>query len=168
MTAWMTPMTQMKPSVIVAALLACSSATLSAQAPASVQRVSWLAGCWERRANDRVILEQWMSPAGRMMLGMSRTVRGDSTLEYEHLELVERGGKLAYVAHPSGQATATFPQRELTDSTIVFEDPAHDFPQRIGYQRRGADSVVAWIEGTMRGNNRRISFPYARVRCDAR
>src|SRR5262245_50564481 len=96
-----------------------------------LQQMAWLAGCWERRATDRVITEQWMAPAGKMMLGMSRTVRGDSTLEFEHLELVERAGKLAYVAHPSGQTTATFPQRELTDSSIVFEDPAHDFPQRI-------------------------------------
>jgi hypothetical protein len=153
----------MRPSALLIALAVF--APVASHAQQALHRVSWLAGCWERRNNDRVVVEQWMAPAGKMILGMSRTTRGDSTIEFEHLEIVERAGKLAYVARPSGQAMATFPQKEVTDSSIVFEDPAHDFPQRIGYVRRGADSVVAWIEGTMQGNNRRINFPFARAKC---
>jgi hypothetical protein len=53
----------------------------------------------------------------------------------------------------------------ISDTMVVFENPAHDFPQRVGYQRRGADSLVAWIEGTMQGQARKIEFPYARATC---
>jgi hypothetical protein len=44
-------------------------------------------------------------------------------------------------------------------------NPAHDFPQRIGYLRRGADSLVAWIEGPGTSGVRRVEYPMRRVEC---
>ena len=46
----------------------------------------------------------------------------------------------------------------------VFENPAHDFPQEVGYRRDG-DNLLAWIRGTQNGKERRIEFPYTRARC---
>ena len=46
----------------------------------------------------------------------------------------------------------------------MFANAAHDFPQRIGYRRRG-DRLDAWIEGTVDGRARRVEFPYVRVAC---
>ncbi|MGH2610654.1 MAG: DUF6265 family protein, partial [Tepidiformaceae bacterium] len=34
-----------------------------------LDRVRWLAGCWELRRGARVTLEMWMPPAGGLMLG---------------------------------------------------------------------------------------------------
>jgi hypothetical protein len=48
---------------------------------------------------------------------------------------------------------------------VVFENPKHDFPQKVGYQRDGADTLLAWIEGTDKGQTRRIEFPYRRAMC---
>jgi hypothetical protein len=53
----------------------------------------------------------------------------------------------------------------LTDRTVVFENRQHDFPQQVAYERRGTDSLLAWIAGPMNGQERRIEFAYARVRC---
>jgi hypothetical protein len=36
---------------------------------------------------------------------------------------------------------------------------------RVGYARRGVDSLVAWIEGAPGGRTRRVEFPYGRVAC---
>ena len=47
----------------------------------------------------------------------------------------------------------------------MFEAPEHDFPQRVGYRRAGADSLLAWVEETTNGKLRRIEFPYRRVQC---
>ena len=101
---------------------------------------------------------------GNSMVGVSRTVRADTLLEYELVVLRERDGVVAYEAHPSGQSPAIFPARTLTDSSAIFENPTHDFPQRIGYTRR-ADSLIAWIEGERDGRSRRVEFPYVRVPC---
>ena len=49
--------------------------------------------------------------------------------------------------------------------SVVFENKEHDFPQRVGYRRLGADSVLAWIDGTSNGKAQRFEFPYRRVPC---
>jgi hypothetical protein len=151
--------------VVIAAGLAVLAGASALQPAKGVQRAAWLAGCWEAQSAQRTIEEQWMAPRGRTMLGMSRTVHGDSTVETEMVMLREEGERLAYEAHPSGQSAATFRSAGITDTSVVFDNPTHDFPQRIGYERRGADSLLAWIEGTMSGRNRRADFRYRRARC---
>jgi hypothetical protein len=109
--------------------------------------------------------EQWMAPRGDAMLGMSRAVRDGRLVGYELVLIREDTTGLAYEAHPSGQESARFPAILISDTALIFEDLEHDFPQRIGYDRVGADSLVGWIEGTRDGETRRIDFPYRRVRC---
>mgnify|MGYP006137909635 CR=1 FL=1 len=77
------------------------------------------------------------------------------------------GDTLVYHAMPSRQEPAVFRSISVANDAVTFEDKAHDFPQRIIYRRVGADSVVARIEGTVRGQARGVDFPFARVRCDA-
>lgn len=135
------------------------------QQPARLASLAWLAGCWERRAGARVVEEQWMRPRGRVMLGMSRTVSGDSVVDYEQLRISDDGTALVYHAQPLGQPPATFRTASASGAEVVFANPAHDFPQRIRYTRVGRDSVVARVEGTRDGAERGVSFPYARVAC---
>lgn len=130
-----------------------------------IDRAAFMQGCWERRATGRVIEEQWMKPRGGSMLGMSRTVRGDSLIEYEFLRLFERGEILVYAAQPSGQPPAEFTAVASEEGTLIFEEPAHDFPQRISYRAAG-DSLFARIEGQLNGRERSIDFRYARVACE--
>lgn len=108
-----------------------------------------------------------MAPRGGTMLGVSRTVRNDTLVEFEHLQIAERGGHLVYIAQPSRQPRAEFTTRVASDTLVAFENPSHDFPQRIIYRRRGADSLLARIEGTMGGQARSVDFPYVRARCPA-
>jgi hypothetical protein len=135
------------------------------QQPVSVERVSWLQGCWELSSGQRTVEEQWMAPRGGVMIGMGRTVRGGALVEYESVVIRQQGDRLAYEAHPSGEPSAVFLSSTLNESTVVFENPQHDFPQKVGYQRSGAGSLLAWVEGTEKGQTRRIEFPYKRVAC---
>jgi hypothetical protein len=132
----------------------------------SISQVRWLAGCWAAANAQRTVYEQWTAPQAGAMLGTSRTVTRDSLVEYEFIVLREQGDKLAYQAHPSGQATTTFLSASASDSSVIFENLQHDFPQRVGYDRRGADSLVAWISGPRGNTTRRIDFRYGRVRCE--
>jgi hypothetical protein len=130
-----------------------------------VAQVGWLAGCWEQASGARVIEEQWTRPRGGLMLGVGRTVQGDSLVEYEQVRLFERDDKLVYAAAPSGQTPAEFECIHITDSAVTFENLTHDFPQRVVYRRRSPDSLVARVEGVRRGQLRGVDFPYARVAC---
>ena len=130
-----------------------------------IDRAAFLGGCWQLGTGNRVVDEQWMRPRGGTMLGMSRTVRADSPLEFEFVRIYERGTKLVFAAQPSGQPPTEFPSSVISDNTLVFENSAHDFPQRILY-RSGGDSLFARIEGNINGSSRGFDFRYARVSCD--
>jgi hypothetical protein len=106
--------------------------------PQGIQRLSWLQGCWESTAAGRTVEEIWSGPRG--------------------------GSMLVYIAHPSGQPSAEFLSTAVSDNSVVFGNPKHDFPQRIGYERKGAQ-LHAWIEGTQDGRTRRIDYPYHRAAC---
>lgn len=134
-----------------------------------LSRLAWLAGCWKSDTAEAGSVEQWMPPAGGTMLGMSRTVRQGRTVEFEFLQIrAQPDGKLAYVAQPSGQPTATFPLLRLGDTEAAFENPQHDFPQRVVYQlAEGGSKLKARIEGLRGGKLRVIEFPMSRASCDA-
>lgn len=129
----------------------------------TVDQFSWLTGCWTMTRGDSVTEEHWLKPFGGTLMGISRTVKGGRTVEHEFLQIRDVNGKLAYVAKPSGQAETTFTLKTFTDGEAIFENPGHDFPQRILY-RRTADGVTARIEGMRNGQTRGLDFPYSRCR----
>lgn len=136
----------------------------------TIDRVAWLQGCWttEAAANGAsragVVDEQWMAPRGGTMLGMSRTVAGGRTVAHEFVVLREdANGDIVYEAHPSGQAAASFKLVRWSTTEAVFENLAHDFPQRVIYALAGEQGLNAAIEGTRNGKIRRVEFPYRRV-----
>ena len=151
----------MKRQLLASMLLIGASALAQ---PVGVQRLAWLQGCWAIDTPERTVEEQWMAPRAGSLLGMSRTVRGGKLTAYESVILRERGERFEYEVSPSGQATTVFTSKEVGTGSIVFENLQHDFPQRIGYVRRGA-SLEAWIEGPMKGQNKRIEYAYQRVPC---
>ncbi|MGH7605850.1 MAG: DUF6265 family protein [Gemmatimonadales bacterium] len=144
----------------------CLTGPLAAQAPAPrLAALHWLHGCWIAATPQRIVEETWTVPRGGVMIGVSRAVQGDSLTGYELVILRVRDSVLVYEAHPSDQPVAEFTARSASESGVVFENPMHDFPQRVGYRPVGGDSLVAYVEGSMHGRARRVEFRYARARC---
>lgn len=144
------------------------SASASGQtttASAKTADLAFMAGCWGLVTNGRQIEEHWLAPAGGSLVGVSRTVAGGKTTEYEFMQIRDLPDGLTYTAKPSGQPEASFRVSSLTADEVVFENPAHDFPQRIRYRRVGTDGLHARIEGTLNGKARGIDFPYTRSAC---
>ena len=125
----------------------------------------WLTGCWERRAGTLLVEEQWTTPHAGILLGLSRTTRGDTLVGYEFMRIHARGGTLVFDAQPSGQPATQFVASAAARRELEFENAANDFPQRVRYRAVGADSLAARIEGVVDGQVRGIDFPYARVAC---
>ncbi|MBO9709605.1 MAG: hypothetical protein J7521_15480 [Caulobacter sp.] len=143
-------------------MLALIFAASLAGPPATIDRMAWLQGCWVQQKPNGAVEELWMAPGGGVMLGLGRTTREGRLREYEYTRIIESEGSLAYVAEPSGQETATFPLKSLDANEAVFENPAHDFPQRVIYRRLGPDAVTGRIEGEIGGKARSVDFPYKR------
>jgi uncharacterized protein DUF6265 len=154
----------MRPPFLFSLIAAvATSAPSHAQSSAKIEDASWLAGCWSMARTDGSTEEHWLQPAGGAMLGLSRTIRDSKMTEYEYLAIREVDGKLAYVAIPSGQKETTFPLVRLSPAELVFENPRHDFPQRVIY-RKVPDGIAARIEGVVGGKARSADFPFKRCK----
>jgi hypothetical protein len=148
---------------LVPALLAASLSTAS-----PLPQLAWLQGCWAADNAEPGTVEQWSSPAGGTMFGFSRTIKQGKTVEYEFVQIREvEPGKLAYLAQPSGQPSAALTLLRHSDTEFVFENLAHDFPQRVIYRRDGERTLRARIEGMSKGKLKGIDFPMKRISCDA-
>lgn len=158
----------MKLKVAIAVMLLGVCGLAAAQAPKlTINDLSWLAGCWEGNVRGRHIDEQWMKPAAGLMLGMARTIAPGKATEFEFTQIREdKTGSIYYVAKPSGQAEASFKLIKLENKEVVFENPEHDFPQRVIYRLQPDGSLFARVEATVNGQTRGIDYPYKRAKCE--
>lgn len=148
-------------------LLTLGSITQAQTTKPTINDLSWLAGCWEANLRGREVNEQWMKPGGGIMLGMARTVAQGKAAEFEFTQIREdKDGAIYYVAKPSGQAEASFKLVKLQNKEAVFENPQHDFPQRIIYRLEAGGSLFARVEATENGKTRGIDYPYKRAKCE--
>lgn len=134
---------------------------MPAPAKAVIGDLAWLAGAWVgTRGTDGAISieERWSPPLGGAMLGTSRTVRGGAMRAFEFLRVVERDGGLVYVAQPGGRPPTEFVLTELGATRAVFENPRHDFPQRITYELSPEGRLAASIGYTKGGRPQRFDF----------
>jgi hypothetical protein len=141
-------------SFVSGAILTISATIIAAQTPTpsaapTISDLSWLAGDWQTAAGGRSQTdEHWTQPAGASMLGLSRTVAGGRTYEFEYLRIEQRQDGIYYVAHPKARCPGTdFKLMSVTATEAVFENPAHDFPKRITYRKTAEGSIVASVDG---------------------
>jgi hypothetical protein len=136
-------------------------------APAEpLERLAFLTGCWRLVDGDTVVEEQWLPPAGGVMVGLSRTVANGELEIFEFLRLQAKDGAWHYVAQPNGVPPTWFRLTRLTDDEALFEQPAHDFPQKIRYRKVGADELHAEIAGPGKdGKEKTFPFHYRRAAC---
>ena len=155
--------------ILLACLFASFAFTVFGQSQSvSVDRFSWLSGCWEGRAGDAVVEEIWSKPAGMSLIGLGRTVKNGRTQSFEFMQIREDKGTLVYLAQPQGKPVVAFtfdPRAASQPNLTTFENSAHDFPQRIIYEQKG-NVLVASIEGMLKGKLERQEFLMRRVRCN--
>jgi hypothetical protein len=149
--------------MLLVLLLASAAGDGMQGAAAHVSDLAWIAGDWQTAAGTPRVDEHWTPPAGGAMLGMSRTVKGDAMVAFEYLRIVERADGVFYVAHPNARTPGTdFRLTSVTPTRVVFENPQHDFPKRIVYEKKGENALTAVVdagEGT-----HAETYHYERVR----
>lgn len=143
-----------------AALPALILALIAQPAPSVMAEpdFSWLAGHWRSEASGRVSEEIWMEPEGGLMTGMGRSLRDGRATGFE-FAYITTGEDAAYFAQPGGRPATRFALVSHQGSRAVFENPDHDFPQRIEYSREG-NVLTATISSLDR--SREVSWSWTR------
>ena len=142
---------------LVSAALEQGTATVSAP---TLMDLSWFVGDWQMSHERVTIEEHWIPAKGGLMLGLSRTVSGGRAVAFEFLRIEERENGIYYVAQPKGRPPTDFKLIKLEDKAVVFENPDHDFPRIIRYQLKSDGTLLAQIEGKLRGKVSTQSFAY--------
>ena len=133
--------------------------------PASLANLSFMTGCWEVKDGPMLTEEQWSKPAGDTMLGLSRTLKEGKTVFSEFMRIEKTPDGYAYRARIlPGQPGTLFKMIRSSDAEVVFENPTHDFPQRILY-RKVEGGLFARIEGVDKGKPRSVDFPMTAASC---
>lgn len=128
--------------------------------PARVVDLGWMSGRWDAAANGRWTEENWSAPRGGVMLGYSRSGAGETMREFEFLRVAAGAdGVPAYLAQPGGGPVVAFRLTAHGRTSATFDNPGHDFPQRIRYVRTG-NMMVATISA-LDGSNA-MSWTYRR------
>jgi hypothetical protein len=103
------------------------------------------------------------------MFGVSRTIKNGQTVEFEFMQLrVNAEGKLVFIALPSGQKETMFVASGVGKDSVTFENPQHDFPQKVIYRLESPSRLIGRIEGTRGGTVRGVDFPMRRVSCESK
>ncbi|HSB11701.1 MAG TPA: DUF6265 family protein [Blastocatellia bacterium] len=146
--------------------LAFSCAVVMGQnASPEMEKLAWISGCWKSEGKVQTE-EQWTKLEGQSMLGVGRTIANGKTVFHEFLQIRDRADGVFYIAQPNGGAAVEFKLVKVNATQAVFENPQHDFPQRIIYQRSVDGLLLAAIEGEEKGKPKRVEFAMSRVRCD--
>ncbi len=153
-----------KAAATVAAFLLFAASDVSAQAARpTLDDLAFLAGCWEGElADGSTIRETYTAPRGGAMLGNSQVAAGGKTLFFEFIQLAQTDTGVAYKPSPNAKDSVAFPVAKLTGTAVVFENAAHDFPQRIAYTLEG-DKLTARIEKL--DGQKSQTFPMKAVAC---
>jgi hypothetical protein len=110
---------------------------------ARVGDLAWMSGRWQTA--DGATEEDWTAPRAGIMLGVGRTVRDGVLREYEFLRLQDGAdGVPIYWGSPNGVTPVGFRLTAAGPSSATFDNPGHDYPQRIRYRRDG-EALVATI-----------------------
>ena len=129
--------------------------------------VAWLVGEWHRETRRGLSIERWSRLPDGGFVGESVVIPagGGEEVQVEALLLVRMGADIFYIARPRQNEYPTgFQLVAQTDTKIVFENPTHDFPQRITYLRTASDAFTATIAGPGDdGESQEIEFHFVRA-----
>ena len=129
------------------------------------EKLDWLIGSWTGEIKESIFNETWEKVNDSLFSGQSYVIKGGDTISRETISLQLQDTSVFYIPLVEGQNDNKPVYFKLTfsDNTYaVFENPGHDFPQKITYKLTNGDSLTATISGLQEGKDRCISFPMKR------
>ncbi len=158
----------MKKTCLIACLgmIVVSCTEKKTDEPRTIEKASWLIGSWENASPEGTMSETWTRENDSVFSGQAYYITDkNDTLHSETIALNESVGALVYTPIVKGQNNdkpVSFKMTSSKENQLVFENPDHDFPTKIVYNKITADSIVAEISGMQQGKSSTEKYPLKR------
>jgi hypothetical protein len=149
--------------VIVVCVLFISCQNKSEKNFEQLEKMNWLIGNWENKMDDGILSETWKKENDSTFSGKSYfIVNSKDTVHSETIILTQLNNQLIYSPTVKGQnddKPIDFIMTSDSENNFVFENPKHDYPQKIVYKKVNENSLVATISGMQQGKQSTESYP---------
>ena len=150
--------------VVIVLILALAPAVSWA---GDLEQLDWIIGKWKRESRRGEVYEMWQRLSEHTVEGDSWIVSSSDGTSHplESLLLVEMAGEVFYIPKVAeNEYPVPFRLTSVESGRVVFENPTHDFPRKIIYQRKGDNALKVTIEGPGDGEeSRRVDFDFLRA-----
>lgn len=151
-------------AIVLIFTLGCGGEVYRVEKESELQKLDWLLGTWQRESKDRVLYETWRRVSKHTFEGNGYAVADRDTIFTEFLRIEQFGDSIFYTAKISeNEYPVPFKLVSLGDSSVLFENPNHDFPQRISYSLVSDGSLHVRAEGLSNGEKSGLDFHFTRV-----
>ena len=130
-----------------------------------LKKLDWLVGTWEQTLPDGIVTEIWTKENDSTFSGKSYFIKEKDTIHLESIILSQKKEDLLYIPTVAGQNNdepVTFKLTSDADNTFTFENPTHDYPQKINYKKISSDRLIATISGKQQGKQTQESYPMSK------
>jgi hypothetical protein len=127
-----------------------------------LDKMNWLLGYWEQKLPEGTLIENWEIANDSTFKGHSYFITSKDTVHFESIQLTQKEEELTYTSIVQGQNNdepVDFKQTSDADNVFTFENPKHDYPQKITYKKVNQTNLIATISGKQLGEESQESFP---------
>jgi hypothetical protein len=157
----------MKRSLLLFLLIPACLHAMSQDATIYFNKLLAIKGDWSMDSRKGTLYESWQQINDSSLKGRSyRLINSIDTLLIEEVELVKRGNEVLYIPVVVGQNNmhpVVFKLTKTSTDTFSFDNPEHDYPQRVIYELPNNGTLHARIEGMDKGNYRKTDFFYKKL-----
>ncbi|MFY0598849.1 MAG: hypothetical protein JXR03_04200 [Cyclobacteriaceae bacterium] len=126
-------------------IIPCLFLITSCQKRESLAPLQWMEGRWINELDESFeSTETWEVVSEFEMKGAGLSAENGDTIFYEALSIVSETSGIYYIAN-IGDGDVRFKLTESSENKWTFENPKHDFPQRIIYEMENG-YMVAFAE----------------------
>lgn len=137
--------------LVAAAVLMSTAAHACAADFVDLDRLSWLEGLWTGSKDGVETEELWMPAKGGALLAIHRDVKDGRTVSFEFLRIATTDEGTFFFGSPQSAPPTPFRLVAMDNKRVIFENKAHDFPQRILYWLDAKGALHARVEGPKNG-----------------
>lgn len=132
-----------------------------------IKKASWLVGKWQNQTDSTQLVETWDFENDSTLIGTSYFIQNKKdTLHNESMALYEDKKLLIYSATIIGENNnepVDFQKTIENENELIFENPKHDYPQKIGYRKINDTDLQISVSGKVKSKNEKSIYKLKKI-----